>query len=55
MKIKNKKGMDARIWILIILAILIIGGVIAYLLLSGNGISILDGGNSIPNPPALPN
>jgi len=51
--IKQKKGMSGWIWILIILIVLVVGGIIAYLLLSGNGSSIL-GGSSIPQPPALP-
>ena len=51
---KNKRGMSTWIWILIIIVVLVIGGIIAYLLFSGNGSSILSGGNSIPQPPALP-
>jgi len=51
--IKSKKVMSAWIWILIIL-ILVVVGVGAYFLLSGDGSSIISGGNSIPQPPALP-
>lgn len=51
--IKSKRGMSAWIWILIILILLAIG-VGVYLLLSGDGTSIISGGNSIPQPPALP-
>tara|TARA_Y100000034_G_C6866659_1_gene395109 strand:+ start:1264 stop:1440 length:177 start_codon:yes stop_codon:yes gene_type:complete len=50
--IKSKRG-SAWIWILIIL-ILIAVGVGIYFLLSGDGSSIIPGGNSIPQPPALP-
>jgi len=49
---KQKRGMGAWIWILIIL-ILVAVGIGVYFLLSGNGASII-GGNSIPQPPALP-
>lgn len=49
----NKKGMGAWIWVLIIL-ILVSVGVGAYFCLSGDGSSIVSGGNSIPQPPALP-
>jgi len=49
----NKKGMSKWIWILIIL-ILIVGGVVVWLLVSGDGGSLF-GGSSIPSPPALPN
>ena len=45
--------MGAWIWILIIL-ILIAIGIGVYFLLSGDGTSIISGGNSIPQPPALP-
>jgi len=51
--IKSKRGMGAWIWILIIL-ILVAVGVGVYFLLSGDGSSIISGGNSIPQPPALP-
>ena len=51
--INQKKAMSAWIWILIIL-ILVAVGVGVYFLLSGNGTSIISGGNSIPQPPALP-
>ena len=50
--IKSKRGMSAWIWILIIL-VLVAVGVGVYFLLSGDGASII-GGNSIPQPPALP-
>jgi len=46
----NKKGMSTWIWILIIL-ILIGAGIGIYFLLTG---SSPIGGNSIPQPPALP-
>ena len=54
--IKNKRG-SAWIWILIIL-VLIAVGIGAYFLLTGGsdgGISLMGGGSSIPQPPALPN
>jgi len=51
--IKSKRGMSAWTWILIIL-ILVAVGVSVYFLLSGDGASIISGGNSIPQPPALP-
>ncbi len=50
--IKDKRG-PAWIWILIILIIVAVG-VGAYFLFSGDGSSIISGGNSIPQPPALP-
>ncbi len=49
---KQKRGMAAWIWILIIL-ILIAIGVVIYFSMSGSDGGIL-GGNSIPQPPALP-
>ena len=52
-KMKSKRGMSVWIWILIIL-ILIVIGVGIYFWLSGDGSSILGGGSSIPQPPALP-
>ena len=51
--IKSKRG-SAWIWILIIL---IAAGIAVYFLLtwgSDGGSSLLNGGNSIPQPPALP-
>ena len=54
--IKQKKGMSTWIWILVVL-ILVAIGIGAYFLLTGGsdgGSSILGGGNSIPQPPALP-
>ena len=51
--IKQKRGMSAWIWILIIL-VLIVVGIGVYFLLSGDGISIISGGDSIPQPPDLP-
>lgn len=52
--IENKKGMSAWIWILIIL-VLIAVGVGVYVWLSGGDVSsIIGGGSSIPQPPALP-
>lgn len=50
--IKNEKGMSTWIWIILILAGIGIG---TYLLLTGDSSSISIGGNSIPQPPALPN
>jgi len=50
----TEKKSRAWIWILVVLVILLIGGVVAYFLLSGNGGSIIPSGNSIPQPPALP-
>jgi hypothetical protein len=53
--IKQKRGMGALGWILVILIILLIGGLVAWLFLSGHGSSIISGGgSSIPQPPALP-
>ena len=51
--IPQKKAMSSWIWILIIL-ILIGVGIGVYFLLSGDGTSIISGGSSIPQPPALP-
>ncbi len=50
----NKRG-KTWIWILVILLILIIIGVIAYVMMSGDTGSVISGGNSISQPPALPN
>jgi flagellar basal body-associated protein FliL len=52
--IKSKRGMSAWIWILMILIIVAVGIGVYFLLTSGNGSSIISGGNSIPQPPALP-
>ena len=52
--IKQKRGMAAWIWILIILILLGIG-VGIYFWLTGDSSPIVNGGNSIPQPPALPN
>jgi len=49
--IKNKRG-SAWIWILIILIVLAVG-IGLYFFLTG-GSSLLGGGSSIPQPPALP-
>lgn len=51
--IKPKRGMSTWIWILIILIILAVG-IGAYFLLTGDSSLIPSGGNSIPQPPALP-
>ncbi|MEK6893772.1 MAG: hypothetical protein AABX07_06250 [Nanoarchaeota archaeon] len=51
--IRSKRGMSVWTWILIIL-ILVAVGVGIYFLLSGDGTSIIPGGSSIPQPPALP-
>ena len=53
MKQQNKRG-SAWIWILIILVVIAVGVGAYFLLASGNGISIINGGSSIPSPPALP-
>jgi len=52
---KNKRG-SAWIWILIILIVLAVGIGLCFLLTSGSdgGNSLLGGGISIPQPPALP-
>jgi len=50
---QNKRGISAWIWVLIIL-ILIVIGLIIYSLVSGNSVILGIGGNSIPQPPALP-
>ena len=53
--IKPKKGTSAWIWILIILILIAIGLGI-YFWFSGRDLGgIIGGGNSIPQPPALPN
>ena len=49
----NKRGMSGWIWIVIILVLIAIG-VGVYFWLSGDGSSIIGGGSSIPQPPALP-
>ena len=51
----NKKGMSAWIWILIILILIAIGVGIYFGVSGGDGGSIIGGGSSIPQPPALPN
>lgn len=50
---KNKKGMGAFGWILIVI-ILIAIGIGAYFWLTGDSSPIASGGSSIPQPPALP-
>lgn len=53
--IKSKRG-SAWIWILIILILIGVGIGIYFLLTGGSdGGSIISGGSSIPQPPALPN
>lgn len=63
-KMINKKG-SVWIWILVALIVLVILGVLAYVLMSGDsgsvsssgssfGGSLLGGEGSIPQPPALP-
>tara|TARA_Y100000034_G_scaffold99675_1_gene122614 strand:- start:75 stop:242 length:168 start_codon:yes stop_codon:yes gene_type:complete len=52
--IKQKRGMSAWIWIIIILILIAVGIGAYFLLTSGNGGSIIPGGSSIPQPPALP-
>ena len=56
MKIKNKRAMSGWIWALIIIAIIVIGVLIYFSLTGGSdgGSTILSGGSSIPQPPALP-
>lgn len=51
--IKQKRGMSTWIWILIILIVIAVG-IGAYFLLTGDSSPIANGGNSIPQPPALP-
>jgi len=51
--IKNKRG-SAWIWIIVILILIAVGIGAYFLLTSGNGGSIIPGGSSIPQPPALP-
>jgi hypothetical protein len=52
--IKQKRGLGVFTWILIILIALAIGCILTWFFLSGNGSSIINGGNSIPQPPSLP-
>lgn len=52
--IKTKNGMGAWIWIIIIVIILAIG-IGVYIWLTGDSSGWNNGGNSIPQPPALPN
>jgi hypothetical protein len=54
-KKENKKAMATWIWILIILILVILGVGIYFWLSKGSGGSIVTGGTSIPQPPALPN
>ena len=50
----QKKKSKAWIWILVILLLLALG-ITAWILLTGGDVgSIIPGGNSIPQPPALP-
>ena len=53
---KSKKAMTSWVWILIILILIAIGvGIYFWLTGSSEGVSsIYGGGNSIPQPPALP-
>ena len=55
-KMTNKKGMSGLAWFLTILIVLVLItlGVMAYFIISGDGSSVLNGGSSIPSPPALP-
>lgn len=50
---KNKKG-SAWLWILIILVFIIAAAGLYFLFVGGDSGPII-GGNSIPQPPALPN
>lgn len=52
--IKSKRGMSAWVWILIILIVVGIGVYFWFFSGGGDG-GILSRGNSIPQPPALPN
>ena len=54
--IKSKRGLIAWIWVLINLIIIAVGIGLYFLLTGGSdgGSSILGGGSSIPQPPALP-
>jgi len=47
----NKKGIGALTWIIIVL---ILVAIVAYFAMSGDGSGAIIGGNSIPQPPALP-
>jgi flagellar basal body-associated protein FliL len=52
--IQNKKGMNTLIWVLIIIILLAVGAGIYVWLTGGDISSIIGGGSSIPQPPALP-
>lgn len=53
LKVTSKKGLATWIWILIAVVVIAVG-VGAYILLTGDGSSVINGGSSIPQPPALP-
>jgi len=53
--IKQKRGMSIWIWILIILIVIAVGIGAYFLFFSEVGSSIIGGGSSILQPPALPN
>ncbi len=50
---KNKKA-SAWIWVIILIVLIIIGSLILYFVLKGNGTVNFPVGNSLPQPPALP-
>jgi flagellar basal body-associated protein FliL len=50
----TEKKSKAWLWILIIIVLIVIGVIIYFVLSSGDAGSILGGGSSIPQPPALP-
>ena len=50
---ENKKAMGGWIWVLIVVVLIAVGAGI-YFLISGDGFSVVGGGNSIPQPPELP-
>lgn len=51
----NKKGMSSWVWILIIIILIAIGIGVYFWLTKGSGSGSIIGGNTIPQPPALPN
>jgi len=53
--INQKRGIGALIWILIILILIAVGALVYFSVSGGDGVSsIIGGGSSIPQPPALP-
>lgn len=51
--IKQKREMSALVWIIIVLVAIGLG-IGLYFLLTGDSSPIANGGNSMPQPPALP-